>query len=192
MNQRKYFQISSCFFLFLLFAVVCHGSVIYEYRQLGSGLVLGELEFQSPPASATSGWTATSPLLVDDLEGGVSGFRWNFGSGLETAVGFAVYGAPLPPLYEVLSSDDGSTIDSGAFAGEFSFPSGFPNNHVSDLIFDDVPGLDFVLVYSAPFSGLVEGDWILQDPIPEPSTLVLFGLGFLGLVGYAYRRKHCS
>jgi len=27
------------------------------------------------------------------------------------------------------------------------------------------------------------------DPIPEPSTLVLFGLGFLGLVGYVVRRK---
>ena len=28
-----------------------------------------------------------------------------------------------------------------------------------------------------------------SDPIPEPSTLVLFGLGFLGLVGYVVRRK---
>ena len=27
------------------------------------------------------------------------------------------------------------------------------------------------------------------DPIPEPSTLVLFGVGFLGLVGYVVRRK---
>jgi hypothetical protein len=28
-----------------------------------------------------------------------------------------------------------------------------------------------------------------SDPIPEPSTLVLFGVGFLGLVGYVVRRK---
>ncbi|MBC8427654.1 PEP-CTERM sorting domain-containing protein [bacterium] len=28
-----------------------------------------------------------------------------------------------------------------------------------------------------------------SEPIPEPSTLVLFGLGFLGILGYVYRRK---
>ena len=27
------------------------------------------------------------------------------------------------------------------------------------------------------------------DPIPEPSTLVLFGVGILGVLGYGYRRK---
>ncbi len=33
---------------------------------------------------------------------------------------------------------------------------------------------------------------VISEPstvIPEPNTLVLFGLGFLGLVGYVYRRK---
>ncbi|MBC8235915.1 PEP-CTERM sorting domain-containing protein [bacterium] len=27
------------------------------------------------------------------------------------------------------------------------------------------------------------------EPIPEPSTLVLFGLGFLGVLGYGLHRK---
>jgi hypothetical protein len=30
---------------------------------------------------------------------------------------------------------------------------------------------------------------VTTEPIPEPSTLFLFGVGFLGLVGYVYRRK---
>ena len=29
-------------------------------------------------------------------------------------------------------------------------------------------------------------------PIPEPSTIVLFGVGFLGILGYVYHRKRSS
>jgi len=57
--------------------------------------------------------------------------------------------------------------------------------------------LDHDWIYAAQRSPLTDSylfyalsdTLIVPDPIPEPSTLVLFGLGFLGLVGYVYRRK---
>jgi hypothetical protein len=35
------------------------------------------------------------------------------------------------------------------------------------------------------------GGNVTVTAVPEPSTLILFGVGFLGLVGYVYRRKRC-
>ncbi len=46
-------------------------SLVYEFRQSGVPTVIATIEFDSPPASATSGWTSTEPgdlvsLFVDD------------------------------------------------------------------------------------------------------------------------------
>ncbi|MBM3241517.1 PEP-CTERM sorting domain-containing protein [Candidatus Poribacteria bacterium] len=58
----------------------------------------------------------------------------------------------------------------------------------------DIPDI----VFSQPVSLLVISDSGAADvgiddlsvtPVPEPSTIVLFGLGIFGVLGYAYRRK---
>ena len=37
-------------------------------------------------------------------------------------------------------------------------------------------------------SGILSGITVQSNPIPEPSTLFLFGLGALGFIGYGWRR----
>ena len=53
---------------------------------------------------------------------------------------------------------------------------------------DQIVLSEFVTTDNFTFSMTEISIYSDDAPIPEPSTLVLFGLGFLGLVGYVYRR----
>src|SRR5690349_8864708 len=57
--------------LLLQGGVDASAGVIYEYVDAGTGAVIGTLEVDTPPASATSGWTAVDEssllaLFLDD------------------------------------------------------------------------------------------------------------------------------
>lgn len=47
----------------------------------------------------------------------------------------------------------------------------------------------FFVLEGASASAQLLGRVTATNPIPEPSTLILLGTGFIGLVGYNYRRK---
>ncbi len=112
---------------FLVISAVSHGSVIYQFVEAGSGAIKGELEFLDSVASATTGWTAPLGNLSTLLQGGISGFRWDSGFGLESAV----FGDL--PIYDI-AGDFGSSSGSSDWCGLF-FDSVFWRSTVNFLNF---------------------------------------------------------
>lgn len=116
-----------CFFCVVLICVTATGAsagVVYEFVESGTGNVLGTLNFMDSTASTTSAWQAPSAALSTLLEGGISGFFWDFGSGLEIATG-----GDLPIAIPGFMSIDGSELDAGFYLSVFpiqtvNFPSG--------------------------------------------------------------------
>jgi hypothetical protein len=178
--------------LFAMFSSASFAGVIYEYREDGSPTVIGTLEVASPPASASIGWSTAAP---SDL---IALFLDNAVFGLGSANLLSV-GGTLGPI-EILSLD-GRTLDGGGGFG-IDFPTIFPVDPTD-------PTIDYTLAISfGPFSGedfigvaglftfpdgsmaisdlFMDGNWVAR--VPEPGTLMLLGIGLLG-VGWSFNRK---
>ena len=191
-----------CALGFLLIQIAgnaCFAGVIYEYREENSATVIGTLEVQTPPASASSGWATAnlSDLIALLLDNAVFGL----GSGnLLTA-------ASSSAISEI-SSLNGVRLDAGDIA--LTFPTILPSDPNDPTIdqslsiqFFGPPGDDSIaLATKTTFpSGEVIvgdlflfGDWVAQRTaaVPEPGTLTLLGVGLLGVGGMGYRNRRCS
>ncbi len=187
------------FLLFELAGNACFAGVIYEYREENSSTVIGTIEIQSPPASASSGWSTAnqSDLIALFLDNGVFGL----GSGnlLLTASTFGISG---------ISSLDGVRLDAGDIA--ITFPTIFPSDP-NDPIIDQSLTIQFFApqgddsIALATFTTFptgapvvadlfIFGDWVAQGTVvvPEPGTLTLLGVGLLGIGGMGYRKRRRS
>jgi hypothetical protein len=151
--------------------------VIYQYVEVGTGVVLGTLEVESPPASASVGWSTTddSDLVGLFLDDAVFGF----GSGnllVGNTVSFTA------------TSLTGVTLDAGGISLSFPTIPGDPTvDRALSLFFDLPSGADLgAAATTSTFSSgeviiadqFVEGDWVAQQ-VPEPGSLALFGLALL-------------
>jgi hypothetical protein len=88
-------------------------------------------------------------------------------------------------------SASGGDIESpnpAALVDTFSV-SGLSNNTEVDIPDIFFPQTVFLLVISNSGAEDVGIDDLSVTPVPEPSTIVLFGLGILGVLGYGYHRK---
>jgi len=166
----------------LLSAANVKADVIYQLVETGTGDVRATLNFDSTAsgASATSSWTAPIGVsLASLLEGGISGFMVDFGSGLEAAIG-----GDLPELlFQQFFSQDGSELDFGFYWDSVSSVI-FASGSIGRVTADNFAGSDTIA--SLDFSFGVSGDWVMQVgggsmPVPEPGTLALLGLGLLGI-----------
>ena len=182
---------AASFLLLAMFSVASFAGVIYEYRQDGSATVIGTLQVASPPATASTGWSTAAPsdliaLFLDDAVFGLGSANLLF-----------VDGTLGPP--EILSLD-GTKLDGGGIG--IKFPTTFPvvptdptGDQTLSILFGPSSDGDFIGVAtqltfpdgSIVISDLfIDGNWVAQ--VPEPNTLILLGIGLLG-VGLCCNRK---
>jgi hypothetical protein len=166
--------------LFTLCATNASAGVIYQYVEVGSGVVLGTLEVDSPAASATTGWSTadSSDLVALFLDDAVFGF----------GPGNLVVGNVVSVTATSLA---GATLDAGGISVSFPTIPGDPTiDRALSLSFGLLLGADFgAAATTTTFSSgvvivadqFVEGDWVAQRQVAEPGSLALMGVALLAL-----------
>jgi hypothetical protein len=159
------------FLLPLLNHTVTAATVTYQYElwdtpsKSPTGVILGALEFNSPPASASAGWS----IGVTDESQVVS---FTFDSEIIDISGLDITG--------VIFSDTGAQLDAGALNIGQNPPKFL-------LTFGNTPGVDVIEIPGGAAAATYNGQWTAV--VPLPAAVWLFGSGLVGLIGIAHRKR---
>jgi hypothetical protein len=136
---------------------------------------------QETPPVATPG-TGDGTLTLDDSTGGYT-IAGNFQNLIGTTNNAHIHG-PAPPGTPA-GVIHGLTFDFGVTTGTYSGANTFTAAQMADLI----AGLYYVNIHTTYRPGGEIRGQLIQTVVPEPGSVVLFGLGGLAALAIAWRRR---
>jgi hypothetical protein len=172
MRNLKSAASAALFVLFALFnQTLSAATVTYQYEEwntgskVPTGAVLGYLVFNSPPASASTGWTINATQ-----ESQLVSFTFN--SNVIDLTGL--------DITSNIVSNTGAELDAGGLTIGLNPPKWL-------LTFGVTPGIDVVEIPGGGAASVYNGQW--KAVVPLPAAAWLFVSGLLGLVAATRQRK---
>jgi hypothetical protein len=195
--MKKTIMLAVCLILMIV------GQANATLTSLGNGMVYDDVRIQTwydgEPMATTHNWDGAMAWAASLVVGGYDDWRLPTAfnaDGSGPTGGFGPYGEMGYLFYTALgNSANPSPLKVGPFEhlSTYSYYTSTPSSAFwTDWAFDFMTGQQFDVVYGTGhfYPGLAVRDGgPTPNPTPEPATMLLFGIGFVGLAGVRRLRR---